>query len=284
MRKIFLLGLGGQKCASTWYQDYIARQPGSDFGQLKEYRAWQCDLSTYPFADRKVNNLSFSKKVIEYVKWNLGRSVSNAYVRSRLYNSDEYFKYFANLLSKDNVVRSGDVSPLYSMLGTETLMKIQHGFNRYNIQTRAIFSMRDPVSRIRSHFNMALEKKRVISSGNLSKDLQKYYLTDHCRAYTRYDLTIKRLETAFSEENIHLCLFEELTSNKGIISFSKFANIDIDEHAVKQKINARNSSAITIPESLEKEIALYYQPVYKSVYQKFPQIKELWPSAKYINL
>ena len=40
----FFLGLGGQKCGSSWVQAYLARAKGSDFGRLGEYQVWEHEL------------------------------------------------------------------------------------------------------------------------------------------------------------------------------------------------------------------------------------------------
>jgi hypothetical protein len=280
--KVFYLGFGGQKCGSSWYQSYLARQPASDFGKLTEYQIWESELG-FPFSRYRVKPPTFKEKLIFGAKWNLNRSVPNRYLKWRMqHNKEEYFNYFSKILSKPDVIRSGDVTPSYAALTDDTIRKIKHGFDIQKITTRAIFSMRDPVARLRSHLHMNQQKGYLKTSGDYIQDLKDFYATREAEARMRYEKTIHALEAVFSPENLYLCLFEEMLTPEGVASFSKFAEIDYDPAACNQKINTRNSEKISLTEEIEEEISEYYRDVYKEVYKRLPQILSLWPSAKYI--
>lgn len=281
-KKIFYLGFGGQKCGSSWYQAYLARQIGSDFGRLDEYQIWEYELG-FPFDRYQINSPSLTKKIISGVKWSFNRSVSNGYMKWRMQNNkEEYFNYFAKILANPKVCRSGDVTPSYAALPENTIRKIKYGFDIRNINTRAIFSMRDPVARIRSHFNMNQQKGYIQSSGDYIQDLKKFYTSLEAQTRMRYDRTIESLESVFLPEDLHICLFEEMVTPEGVASFANFAEIEYDATACDQKVNTRDSVKINLPQELEQEISRHYQEVYEKVYKQFPQILTFWPSTKYI--
>jgi hypothetical protein len=282
MKKTFILGLGGQKCGSSWYQSLLARQPDSDFGKLTEYHVWD-DKINVQFPNRKKIKIPFSTGLSNAIKWHLGRPISNQYLRWRLQNNkEEYFNYFEKLLSKPSIFRTGDVTPIYAALSKEVLHEIKNGFDVRHIKTKVIFSMRDPVSRLRSHLYMNQQKGYLKASADFNQDLKDFYSSPEAEARMRYDDTILAIHAVFKSEDSHLCLFEEMLTPKGVESLSEFAGIEYDATAYHHKLNARESLKIDLSEEIEKEISHHYRKVYDEVYKKFPQILTLWPSAKYL--
>ena len=67
----FILGLGGQKCGSSWIQAYLNRQDGSDFGRLGEYQIWESDLGSV-FQRYRVPEPSTLEKLRVQAKLKLG--------------------------------------------------------------------------------------------------------------------------------------------------------------------------------------------------------------------
>lgn len=124
MTATFFLGLGGQKCGSTWIQNYLARQPGSDFGRLGEYQVWEHHLGGV-FARYAVPSPRASERMRAALKRQFGAAEPAAHLRWRLQsNPDAYGQYFAGLLKRPGIVRSGDITPSYAALPAPRLAKI----------------------------------------------------------------------------------------------------------------------------------------------------------------
>ncbi len=281
MTRTFFLGLGGQKCGSSWMQAYLARQQGSDFGRLGEYQIWEADLGG-PFARYRVPEPSALQKLRAEAKRKLRLAAPKDVLRWRMQtNRDLYFDYFEDLLHKPGITRTGDVTPSYAALPAPMLAGIRDGFSARGITTRALFSMRDPVARLRSHLRMDQQKGRLPSEDEPGA-LAAFYASQEAAARTRYDLTLTALEQVFAPENCFIWPFEDLFTLKGIRAFSGFAGVPGDPGAGATQINARGSGRDALPEDLVAEIARHYAPVYEAAALRLPQIATLWPSAKYV--
>ncbi|MGR3368091.1 MAG: hypothetical protein ACU0CC_03585 [Sagittula sp.] len=280
MTPTFYLGLGGQKCGSTWIQAYLARQSGSDFGRLGEYQVWEHTLGGV-FARYKVAPPSTVERLRATAKTSIGASEPAQHLRWRLQSDPEaYFDYFAGLLDRQGIVRTGDISPSYAALPPETLARIKQGFEQRGIAVKVLFSMRDPVDRIRSHMRMEMAKDRLPSSEDNTEPLRAFHAGAEAEARTRYDRTMTAIAQVFAPQDSHLCLFEELFTPKGIAALAQFAEVPVDADAGGQAVNARAKGS-GLSEDIVAEIATHYRPVYEAVALLFPQIATLWPSAKY---
>lgn len=281
--KTFFLGLGGQKCGSSWMQAYLARQPGSDFGRLGEYQIWESDLGSV-FARYKVAEPGRLELTRAEAKRRLGLPIPAHVLRWRMQTDrSEYFRYFARLLGKQGIRSTGDVTPSYAALPAPMLAGIRDGFAAKDIHTRAFFSMRDPVARLRSHLNMEIAKGRVPERDEASL-LQSFYPTAEAAARSRYDLTLVAMEEVFAPEDRFIALFETLFTPDGTADFADWAGMATERDAGGKAVNARGSGQNSLPEALEAEIARHYAPVYDAVYARLPQIATLWPSARHLQL
>ncbi|MGY3436570.1 MULTISPECIES: hypothetical protein [unclassified Marinovum] len=279
--KTFFLGLGGQKCGSSWIQAYLNRQTGANFGRLGEYQIWESDLGSV-FARYRVPDPSTWQRIRAEAKRKAGLSEPAAHLRWRLQQNREwYFDYFDSLLSQPGTTMTGDITPSYAALPAPLLQKIKAGFEELDITTKTIFSMRDPVDRIRSHLRMEMERGRVAKATDNDAALRAFYAGAEAAARTRYDMTLEAMETVFAPEDRHICLFEEVFTADGIAQLAAFADVPVEPDAGAKKVNARAKGS-GVPEDLTAEIARHYAPVYEAVAKRLPQIAEVWPSARYV--
>ena len=280
-QKTFYLGLGGQKCGSTWIQAYLNRQEGSDFGRLGEYQVWETQLGGV-FARYKVPTPPLKERLRARLKTAVGADEPAQHLRWRLQSDPEaYFDYFAGLLARTGIVRTGDITPSYAALPPERLAHICEGFAERGIAVKAIFSMRDPVDRLRSHMRMEMAKDRLSAEETNAAPLRAFYATEEAEARSRYDRTIAALEQVFAPEDRFLCLFEDLFTPDGIAALSDFAQVPSDPSQGGQAVNARAKGSGSLPEDLIAEIAAHYRPAYEAAAERLPQVRALWPSAPY---
>ena len=279
----FILGLGGQKCGSSWIQAYLNRQDGSDFGRLGEYQIWESDLGSV-FQRYRVPEPSTLEKLRVQAKLKLGGAEPVGHLRWRMQtNRDRYFEYFSDLLDKPEIRLTGDITPSYAALPAPLLRKIRSGMQDNGIHTKTIFSMRDPVERIRSHMRMDMAKGRLDETDDIETALRAFYPTAEAAARSRYDLTLEAIEAVFEPNDVHVCFFEELFTPDGVAALARFARVPVEKDAGGTKVNARGSDGPqTLDDALRMEIARHYAPVYRAVAERFPRIVTLWPSARYV--
>lgn len=279
--KTFFLGLGGQKCGSSWIQAYLNRQDGADFGRLGEYQIWESDLGSV-FARYRVPEPSAWQKIRAEAKRRMGASEPAAHLRWRMQtNRDRYFEYFAELLEQPGITMTGDITPSYAALPAPLLQKIKNGMKTYRITVKILFSMRDPVARLRSQYRMDLDKGTAPETGDFEAGLRAFYPGAEAAARSRYDMTLDAIESVFAPGDRFFCLFEELFTPDGIAALAEFAGVPVEAEAGGKKVNARGSAG-GISEDLSAQIARHYAPVYEAVARRLPQIAEVWPSARYV--
>lgn len=270
----FILGLGGVKCGSSWVRGYLHAAPGADFGRMGEYQVW--DAITLDLARRfRIATPAPLARLRGRLAQTLGLPEDVPHLRWRLQSDPSaYFDYFARLLSRPGTRLTGDVSPGYALLSTETLARIRTGFAKRGIRTRAVFIMRDPVARADSQLRMETRKGRVPAD----LDLASFAAQPQPDALGRYDRTLTALDQAFPPEDTHVALFEELFSNKGIAALSRFADIPPRPEAADKKANAGQPGQGIDP-ATARAVAHHFAPVYAALRPRFPQIDALWPSA-----
>ena len=147
---------------------------------------------------------------------------------------------------------------------------------------KCLFSMRDPVARIRSHYRMDIDKGTAPEPADFEAGLRGFYASAEAAARTRYDMTLEAMETVFAPEDRFICLFEELFTPEGIADLAAFAGVPAEAEAGGQKVNARGSAG-GISDDLTAEIARHYAPVYAAVARRLPQIARVWPSARFLT-
>ena len=281
MTKTFFLGLGGQKCGSSWIQAYLARQPGSDLGRLGEYQAWEHRLGGV-FARYARPAPSTAERLRARAKRLIGAPEPADHLRWRLQSDPEaYFAYFDQLCQRPGITRTGDITPSYAALPPDLLNTIRDGLLRRGFEVRVIFCMRDPVARLVSHLRMDSDKGYRATAGSASDDLRAFYASDEAQARSRYHQTLAAIAAVFPAHERRICLFEELFTPEGISALARFADVAAEPDAGSRKVNARDSAS-ALPEALEAEIAQFYAPAYHAAQARLPQVAELWPSARFV--
>lgn len=278
MTRTFFLGLGGQKCGSSWIQAYLARQDGSDFGRLGEYQVWEHHLGGV-FDRYRAPRPSLLGKLRSRAKTALGAPEPARHLRWRLQqNGEAYFDYFAKLLDAPGTQRTGDITPSYAALPPETLAHLKTGFESRGITVKLLFSMRDPVDRLRSHLRMEMEKGRLPHSDENEAPLRAFYATPEAEARSRYDATLDAIEAVFAPQDCFITCFETLFTAHGITQLSQFADVPVDPQAGMRAVNSRGKGA-GVSDELTAQIARHYAPVYEAAARRLPQVAEVWPSA-----
>ncbi|MEC9118841.1 MAG: sulfotransferase domain-containing protein [Candidatus Thermoplasmatota archaeon] len=267
--RVFISGLGFQKCGTSWIYDYLKQSRYFDGGFDKEYHIWDAidvPLLKYNLVDKP----SF-----------LGRALENKRMKRYNMQSNEnaYFEYF-NSLYRGDVSITGDITPSYSALSKTRMASIIDNFQDKGVSCKALLLIRDPIDRIKSAVRYNLDRryfKEGINVGetNFRRALEGYYTTDHCKIRTRYDHTLNNVYATFDPNDVYVGVYENMFEKDQVTKMSEFFGIDENFEFTKVRVNKTKSKVENMPK-LERAIKEYYLEVYEYCNDLFPVTRELW--------
>ena len=265
-KRTFILGLGNQKCGTSWLHKYLCQSNKFVEGFSKEFHVW----------DRRDIPLFFDKKT----RLNLRALISpKRYQRYRMENSDDYyFSYFNKLMSGGKVI-SADITPSYSGLRARRLKFIKQKFAEKEIDTKVIILVREPLSRIKSAVRFNLDRGNYsegikLLETDFESALNQYYRTEHCSIRTKYENIISEAESVFPKDSIYIGFYENMFEKNEVQRLSKFLQIEPKFEFAKVKVNkTRNAVSDTYSDLKVKE---YYADTYEYFYENHPISNELW--------
>lgn len=250
-KRTFFLGLGNQKCGTSWLHAYLCQSNKFAEGFAKEFHVWdRRDISL--FSDRK------SSRLIE--------------------NSDDYyFSYFDKLMNGEKII-SADISPSYSGLKSHRLEFIKKRFLEKEIDTKVIILVRDPLSRIKSAVRFNLDRgnysEGILHKTDFKSALIQYYKTEHCLIRTKYQNIITEAESVFTSDNIYIGFYENMFEKSEVERISKFLQVEPKFDFTKVKVNkTRNAVSVT---NEDLKVKAYYADTYEWFYKNYPISNELW--------
>jgi hypothetical protein len=264
--KTFILGLGAQKCGTTWLHSYLSENANFEGGLAKEYHVW--DAHDIPVMRHKKGT------VLDLLR---GGKKAERYRMQR--DPIRYFDYFAGLFN-DQVTLTADISPSYSGLRKERLEFIKNGFAERGIATKAVFLVRDPLNRIKSAVRYNLRKRNYnegINRGETDfiKALHQYYQSDACIVRTSYDVTIRNALEVFGAERTYIGVYESMFSQSEIARLSDFCEVSLQTHLSDVYVK-KTDGAMDQDPRLESEILTTYRGVYDYCFETIPQTRQLW--------
>ncbi|MFT5760777.1 MAG: hypothetical protein ACI9LM_005564 [Alteromonadaceae bacterium] len=283
MEKIFLLGVGGQKCGTTWLHNYLNKHPQTDMGPMKEYHVWDRLLVEEHFDNNELILRKTSQKLNNHFK-----SINN-YKSLDLYNfPDSYFDFF-NLLYNDslNTRLVGDITPAYSMLNTDDFFRIKKGLESKGFTVKVVFLLRDPVERIWSQVRM--KRRNLINKFGINykhditeeEQVLAWYTDVRCLKRTQYQSTIMALDSTFGKGNLYIGFYESFFETQNIKSLCHFLNIDFKTPDFDLRVNASPKN-LHLSIDTQKLIANFYKETYCYVESNFgyDTVYNLWSSYK----
>jgi hypothetical protein len=230
--KTFLLCLGAQKAGTSWLWDFIKDIQTVDLGYRKEYHIFD-RLQFDELLQEDIRALKIaanSEKIFGH---------SDLWKRlSMISNEQEYYNYFINILASDDTSLTGDFTPEYSLLDSNSLCKIKQRFANYGIRTKVIYLMRDPVERIWSANRMTM---RIL--GN-EIPLIGSHKAKFVELLTRYENIIPKIKSVFSQEDIYFNFYENLFQEKTIQEILNFLDLPYKQANFSKRVNESEYSEI----------------------------------------
>ncbi|WP_200181340.1 sulfotransferase domain-containing protein [Ectothiorhodospira mobilis] len=192
MDKTVVLGLGGQKCGTTWVHRYISADRSFVDGLVKEYHVW--DRREIKLFKGMRRNLSGIRCREDAWMWALERFPGL------------YFKHFSRLLEDGGI--AADITPSYSGLTASCLARIRDEFESKGVKVKVIFLMRDPVQRcisaVKHNRARGGNREGVPRAVGFTEALDVYYQSEHAMLRTKYENTVNNIDRVFGDDQVFL--------------------------------------------------------------------------------
>ncbi|MEL7979615.1 sulfotransferase domain-containing protein [Vreelandella titanicae] len=258
--KTFLLGVGAQKCGTTWLADYLSSRSEVFIHPLKEVHFFD---SIY----RKDLCGGVEKKIANRLKSRVNKMegeeiINDVYLNALMYrvaaskDHSLYKEYFKNHVSSHHDL-FGEITPSYSLLGIDAFIKIKSMFPKRKI----IFLMRDPIERHVSAYKMEC-KALGVDVDFMSKHFFDTLAEKKHLERTNYPSLIKKLLQVFDSKEVFFGFYETLFSDSEIRRLCKFLSIGFVSGEYGKQLN---SSLATHP--IQDEAFQAARSVYNEVYQ-----------------
>ncbi|MDM7859708.1 sulfotransferase [Alteromonas sp. ASW11-36] len=265
-KRSFILGLGHQKCGTSWLHKYLCESDLFARGFKKEYHVWD-RLDTPLFKDKR-EKLTWRT----FFKSNLMRAYKMEH------SEGYYFDYFDRLIGNNKLI-GADITPSYSGLSARRLEYIKRNFAERDIDVKVVILTREPLSRIKSAVRFNLDRKDYTEGINVGetdfeKALLQYYKSEHCTLRTQYQNIILEAAKVFNPEDIYVGFYENMFDEDEVKRISQFLQVEPKYEFVKVRVNkTKNTVMETKSDTLIKE---FYADTYAYFYQNYPVTKELW--------
>ena len=264
--KFFILGIGAQKCGTTWLEAQLSKTPFFTNGGIKEFHVF----------NKPYRGKSIGKKLSKRHKKgqeNLLKTREIMRLSPRF-----YFNHFDYLYLHDqNISHVGDITPAYSTLDKERFEAIKAGLESKKFKIKLIFLMRDPVERVWSQLRMnnrllnERKGKPRPSAQDEYMQLSRFYKTASCKKRTRYEEISATIESVFSKECIYYGFYENLFQQIEIDRLTDFLECPSMNPDFGKVLHAspKPSEHVDGMEELFLEIRNYYKNTYLWAQERF---------------
>ncbi|WP_238368022.1 sulfotransferase [Mesobacterium pallidum] len=271
----FILGVGGQKCGTTWLHYYLGTHKFVDFGFEKEYHIF--DARTLPECEFFLENMVL--KVATQMEGGLKglRDSTHLYRLNFVANPQSYYDYFRSVLNAEGIKITGDITPSYAGLSIDTLRAIRRNFRRRGVEVRPVFLMRDPVYRLQSMVRMHFrDTKRKPTREDELAAMRKAQDSPGERMRANYQTTLENLYKVFGRDGVYVELYERLFDTPALDRLGQFLDVTLSEPPVDKEVNVSRTSNV-LGQGEYAAFKSRYESVYDEVARMtgFP-IDEFW--------
>lgn len=272
----FLLGVGAQRCGTTWLHTYLAGHPAVFMSPFKELHVFDAmfapELSGYN-----------REKRFDELRTLLGRMLQGERVAKNdlmlaiesydlSLGENTYLAHFKRRVRPEHRVM-GEITPSYSLIPSTGFRHIRDFLVKAGLEPKVIFIMRDPVERLYSQlrFNERRGVARVADA--LASALDRPGIMFR----TRYDLTLASLDEAFGDGEVLLLFYEELFQDSSVAGICRFLDVDVRPADFSTRVNAAPDTGEIDPE-FRRAARERLDVVYQTCAERFgrDRMQSLW--------
>ncbi|MEP1520701.1 sulfotransferase [Ascidiaceihabitans sp.] len=285
--KTVVIGIGAQKGGTSWLHYFLKHHPQCAMSSIKELHYFDCvEMKRQAFMadivktrraaifgdpDRTaeiVAPMSYEAAQERFEKW-------SDLMTHETIDKDAYLNYL--LLGSDDASVVGEVTPAYAMLSADSLREM----HSVAANTKLIFLMRDPVSRLWSNLRMRAKKRT-----QTPEDMLAHAFADFAKIQaggikgvawrSDYRTTLDNLKATLPAQDVHVDFFETLFDD-GASRICKFLGIDNIEAPVETNVN--EGIKIDLPQDLAHQMFVWLKPQYTYVREMFGQLPAKWTQS-----
>ncbi|MCB1495951.1 MAG: sulfotransferase [Bauldia sp.] len=270
---IFLLGVGAQKCGTSWLYEQLAAHPEIMMSPIKELHYW--DRRFHPDFFKPRDTRTILRRLL---KQHGDRIVADQeFERVAMDCGEDYYLAFfrSRLRPKHRVL--GEISPSYSILSTEEFRYIR---TVIPWPTKAVFLMRDPVERIWSQSKM--QAKKATGRGGTGDAYALFSKSIERRKYverTGYGATVRNLLASFGSDDTFFGFYETLFDDAEVARLAAF--LGFDAFAFDAEANPNKSADLRRPDKAEwNKVREAFADIYDVIFAEFgDRVPDAWRAA-----
>ena len=272
--KTFVLGVGCQKGATSWLAYHLSSHETCAPPFTKELHVFDSYFlpEMHPFQRYRVSQLVgqlrsgvIDETLAEHVQ--MGTDL------------DCYARYFKERVKPNGSSLTFDITPSYATLDIEHFSRIRELMETAGFCVRVIFILRDPVDRIYSACRMEASKAGDADAPaiSFSDRVRRSYRDVQFEVRTRYEITISRLEQAFSRDQVYIGFYENFFERRQQVRLNEFLGRNFDLRNAEERVHTYPKTDTLDPE-LAQEVRNYYASTYDYCRHRFAPatIRELW--------
>ena len=276
--KTFLIGVGANKCATSWIFTYFTSLPEVAVSPLKEMRFFNAKvrgpLSEDPdlFAlKRLAYNFRQEGDVLENLQKGASFQASVDRVKM-IYDEGAYLDHFTRLSSAETKTLS-DITPAYSAIGREGFEYIKAYFATQDVRLKLFFIMRDPVDRLWSHLRY---RDRHDAELDVRHTWPERLDDPEMMAFCDYRNTVNALEAVFPSEDLLFLFYEDLFSESSLKRLCAFAGAGYQPPATDRPVN-ETPLKVDLPGDAREVLRQRLEPQYAFCRKRFGDgVPEAW--------
>ncbi len=267
--RTFLVGVGANKCGTSWVYRYLSSLSGVVASPLKEVHFFNA-----PFhASAEQMDLFAVKRLVFHIKQD-GDVVDN--LRSRpsfqasldrvkmIYDVDEYFGHFARICTPDTRTLC-DITPAYSGIGRSGFASMRDFVASQDVALKILFIMRDPVDRLWSHLRY---RQQNDPSLDVLKNWSEMIQDPELFGWTDYRQTVEAMDAVFPDRDILFLFFEDLFSEATLKKLCAFVDADYLPPKTDEAVN-ETKLKIDLPDGVCDELLTILAPQYAFCRERF---------------
>jgi hypothetical protein len=232
----FLLGVGAQRCGTTWIHHYLEQHPAVFISPYKELHVF--DVMFAPQMSGQTREKRFERLHLLLDKILRGEPVDRGALTIALeryelsLGENAYLAYFRRYLRPEHRVM-GEITPSYSLIPASGFRFVRDFLVKQNLKPKVVFVMRDPVERMYSQLRL----NQYMGVAQVKDAYASALSTPGIMLRTRYDLTLANLESEFQPDELLVLFYEELFQAGALESICRFLDIDVRPADFSARVN-----------------------------------------------
>lgn len=266
-KQIDFWGIGAAKAGTTWLHNNLVQLDGVFLPPNKELHYFNNNQKYRSRSKLYEKSLFERLKSFTYVR-KAFKDILKAIIVGNRENLFFYWKYYfksysdqwySDLFSHVSE-RKGEITPGYSILECEDIIKMKH----CSPEAKIILMIRNPVDRAWSHFKFKKTRRNNRETvGDISDEVIRHFMTSYGQVErSNYLETLKRFLVHFPPENILVGFYDAIHTNPvellfEVANFIGLRDIMVDPIQLEKVVN--KSKGEKIPERFRTELAEYYR-------------------------